>query len=1026
MSSHNEVHKNITMNVPPEEQANEQQEEQRQQHLPPNQGQQVISDAESSHVHDEEPARQEGVAAAQELPRDHRPYDPEYEQHAQAHAAAEAHAHLVASHQQHHQQHEPLPPIPPPPPPTMQMQGHPALAMAQFYEARMRDHAAAYASAAANAAWAAAQVAAAAAEFASGTGPPPASLGIPMPPWNMYHGPQHPTHPQPQPPPPHPHGASYQYVPWFPPQEGMGGGEPDGGAYGESWQQSPYQEQAEEEFESSSDHADSRRHRRKRQQRMPPGAQQNVPPQQIQQQSQQSQQPQQLQQLQQQQQGRGKIRRRLRSDGDSSSDGNTLMSSRRSYHNKKKARSDESLLGKTAVAALYEWCNKRQRTPSFVFQQATDEEFDFTVFSEDGKEWGHGRARTKHAAKQEAARKALQALLPGVVFDEATGILIELPRQRERRGRTESAASLEELAPNLAKRLAIGHDDDCAEEKKADSKKRCKTSLEARRVRDVYPGTSTTSEDEDENTYYAFRGASVCSALLHAMIQIDSRIPDAPEYTYEVSPLPPSARDSQLERKVSSSKSVARAARGSFACTAQLTLQSTLDQEGMVLGIREEDAAGATVDDAVETKEYSSRQELQEETLKTVGVGGTKREARHVASAKLLALLFPDCNSMVEVKAAAEAVREEYAAKKALKQQAANSTFRRRGKDRLDRDAPNFGRSLSPTLAVLTDPPLPSSLKRELEKLSMLEPAECYDEDDVEDADAVSQDGSTVAYLLSQGSSDATESSSESIFRQLSRRKLLDAQVELALQAFNDRDEGGRSLRVPDELTVDDVGRTILRRAEPDDLPRIRKLLATGGSGRRQNDSPVVGPIALLAIGDKFAKDSLGIQSDLAARLWSQSSVVVLLCRAIAAYEDPPLGCAVLTLGFSMERGRVLRLAEIASETHLPRERFVECLEGFSSCMHCGLELEREKKTGKRFATEDLKAIVESHVNNKSDKHVDGKVAATPLCPTSESIKRVSSPLQSVREESEGSDSSGVEHHNTKRSSKSSKRSRVE
>jgi hypothetical protein len=33
--------------------------------------------------------------------------------------------------------------------------------------------------------------------------------------------------------------------------------------------------------------------------------------------------------------------------------------------------------------------------------------------------------------------------------------------------------------------------------------------------------------------------------------------------------------------------------------------------------------------------------------LKTVGAGGTKREARHVASAKLLALLFPDCKSMV-------------------------------------------------------------------------------------------------------------------------------------------------------------------------------------------------------------------------------------------------------------------------------------------------------------------------------------------------------------------------------------------
>jgi hypothetical protein len=43
------------------------------------------------------------------------------------------------------------------------------------------------------------------------------------------------------------------------------------------------------------------------------------------------------------------------------------------------------------------------------------------------------------------------------------------------------------------------------------------------------------------------------------MIQIDSRIPEPPEYTYEVAPLPPSAQhDSELERKVSSLKPAAR------------------------------------------------------------------------------------------------------------------------------------------------------------------------------------------------------------------------------------------------------------------------------------------------------------------------------------------------------------------------------------------------------------------------------------------------------------------------------------
>ena len=45
-----------------------------------------------------------------------------------------------------------------------------------------------------------------------------------------------------------------------------------------------------------------------------------------------------------------------------------------------------------------------------------------------------------------------------------------------------------------------------------------------------------------------------------------------------------------------------------------------------------------------------------------------KRDAKHIASAKLLALLFPDCKGMVEVVKAAEAAREQYAANKALKQ----------------------------------------------------------------------------------------------------------------------------------------------------------------------------------------------------------------------------------------------------------------------------------------------------------------------------------------------------------------------
>jgi hypothetical protein len=58
--------------------------------------------------------------------------------------------------------------------------------------------------------------------------------------------------------------------------------------------------------------------------------------------------------------------------------------------------------------------------------------------------------------------------------------------------------------------------------------------------------------------------------------------------------------------------------------------------------------------------------------------------------------------------------------------------------------------------------------------------------------------------------------------------------VELTPQAFNERDDGGRSLRVAAELIADDVDRTMLRRADPDDLPQDQET-----SGDERDWSPV-------------------------------------------------------------------------------------------------------------------------------------------------------------------------------------------
>lgn len=93
------------------------------------------------------------------------------------------------------------------------------------------------------------------------------------------------------------------------------------------------------------------------------------------------------------------------------------------------------------------------------------------------------------------------------------------------------------------------------------------------------------------------------------------------------------------------------------------------------------------------------------------------------------------------------------------------------------------------------------------------------------------------------------------IFGLLSRKKQIDAQVEAALQLVNEKDVAGRS--VPEELTVDDIGRLLLRRGSPEDITRIKKLL-----GRR-------GLVSFVS--EESVDDSLNRERALPARLWSAS-----------------------------------------------------------------------------------------------------------------------------------------------------------
>jgi hypothetical protein len=211
--------------------------------------------------------------------------------------------------------------------------------------------------------------------------------------------------------------------------------------------------------------------------------------------------------------------------------------------------------------------------------------------------------------------------------------------------------------------------------------------------------------------------------------------------------------------------------------------------------------------------------------------------------------------------------------------------------------------------------------------------------------------------------------------RQSKRVSLLENLVDRALSQLYDKDS--------EELTEDDVGRTIFRRASPEDLPRIRKLL--------------------------LPKSSVA-DDELTTRWWSTASFVLVLCRAIAALEDPPLGCAVLTPGFDLEHGKLLRVVEIGNEPHLPKERLIECLQSFAICMDSTLTL-KGQDSGTKHNSAGSTGAVRSGVPNAGRR---GREGAREW------------PLQSVQEEeeSEASSSSDQRRALKDQSSKPSKRTR--
>jgi len=711
-----------------------------------------------------------------------------------------------------------------------------------------------------------------------------------------------------------------------------------------------------------------------------------------------------------------------------------------SWITKKKQRqpNDDSLLGKTGVSALYEWCTKRRTTPTFSMTQSPscnnkkeaensenetqeqiesdphtpkseegkrrrlelEHEFFETTVSIDGIKMGTGRGRTKTSAKHDASRRALLTLLPGVEFDEDSGILIRLPSQGTSHARMQqkmaAITSLEDLAPNLAKHLAIGHsnDDEKHQRGRENSEFSSRDSRKRQKWPHVYPGTSTTSDDEDENSYYASRGAYVCSSLLHAMVQIDERLTEPPEFTYQVSAITNEVGGQHLKLKRKAGVPIDSTStafpRGTFECTG-------------ILKLRINPPTGDNGDDSFdETPQPRECYRL----LRSSGVGGTKREARHTAAAKLLAMLFPECDGMADVKQAAEAAREKYAASRALKQQSkrealftgsSSSSRSTKGFSHMDA-SDNIVQNLMFERVPPNIPAIPANMKRGF--LAVLGGNRSHDEPLSDRND----NGNRIESLIEAG-----------LVRQLSRQQQLEEKIDLALQKLNEQDDEGRSL--PGELTADDVGRTVLRRARANDMVWVEKLFRTKTGFQSTGDSSPLFETVLVSSKEPSSKSM---------RLWSSSMIVVLLCRAIAPHEDPPLGCAFLSVGFSLQKGKTLRIAQIASKSHQPRERFIETLSLFAKNMDCSLVTSPSKSS---FSTLDR-----GHIRNILDSrayslHEDRSKQEIVQVPTPREGSLVKPSLQAVQEEVEGvdeSDSSSAITKKEKRREKPSKRSRFQ
>ena len=485
----------------------------------------------------------------------------------------------------------------------------------------------------------------------------------------------------------------------------------------------------------------------------------------------------------------------------------------------------------------------------------------------------------------------------------------------------------------------------------------------------IYPSASSASEfeEEDENARRSSGDARACSTLLHAMWQIDYRIREPPKFKYAFDLLQGSNSGESIPLKEATDaphSADSTPHRLPFQCTASLEVgfstrlldgkdpkmeywesplehlqskpsakspQRIIDNTNEQSRKRKDSFTSQTTlsparqaqNQEVESTELSSsnalllvpkEEELITHIISSTATAPTKRESKHKASAKLLAMLFPECSSVVEVMAAAEAARECYALKKKAQ------TKRAKLSNEYSLNHGNSKSSWSPTATGILSP---SEKEEKGTKKDILEEA-LVDQSLKERTEEAATDGYFSVAGLSL--SEPTNSKED-----------LDCEINDAIRSMYKETEN--------EQDTEDYR---VRRATPDDFECIcallKKLRGESSPSELETDF-VLQPSGLVAI--------------------------LLLVRADSSQCDKTFGVAILSL-FEKSTDRTLAAHVIQHEDYLSSEIFMGQLNKLASVLDCSLDVSSIDDDG-IVSSKKIISLVRKYIFEKTPINMYGK-----------------------------------------------------